>query len=110
MLAQCDGQLVEQMVEYDGREARTVLRLHSERNFGSLLRANKDLARCYEKLKESYSRLDKYLIRHDDFGGYRLCYVGDLEIPAKNILEDGPLGNLAAVPDEVPPVLTVYLT
>ena len=45
ILAQCYGQLVKQMVEYHGREARTVLRIHSERNFGSKLRANQDLAR-----------------------------------------------------------------
>ena len=109
MLAQCDGQLVKQMVEYDSREARTVLRLHFERNFGSQLRDNQDLARCYEKLKESYPRLDNYLIRHNNFGGYRLLYVGDLEIPAKSILRDGLLGHLAAVPDEVLPVSTVYL-
>ena len=33
-----------------------------------------------------------------------------LELPAKSILRDGPVGHLAAVPDEVPPVLTLYLT
>ena len=110
MLAQCDGQLVKQMVGYDDREARTVLRLHSQRNFGSRLRANQHLARCYEKLKESCFRLDNYSTRRDIFGGYRLLYVGDLKKPAKSILRDGPLGHLVAVPDEVPPVSTVYLT
>ena len=110
MMAQCDGQLVKQMVEYDGRGARRVLRLHSERNFGSQLRANENLARCYEKLKGSYSRLDNELFRQDNFGGYRSLYVGDIEIPAKSILREGPLGHLAAVPEEVPLVSTVYLT
>ena len=110
MLAQCDGQLVKQMVEYDGRQTRTFLRLHSGRNFGSQLRVNQDLARCYKKLKESYCGLDNYLIRHNNFGGYRLLSVGELEIPVKSILRDGHLGHLAAVHDKVPSVSTVYLT
>ena len=79
MLAQSDGKLVKQMVEYDGREASRALRLHFERNCATQLGANQDLARCSEKLRESHSLFEKYLIRHDNFGGFRLLYVGELK-------------------------------
>ena len=113
MLAQCDKQLVEQMVEYDGRKARTVLRLHSERKFGSQLTAPSQSGSgemLWKTWKNPTLGSIFYLIRHDNFGGFRLFYIRDLEIPAKSILRDGSLGHLAAVPDEVLPVPTIFLT
>ena len=71
---------------------------------------NAEMRKCYETVKESYSRLKDYQIRHDTFGGYGLTYTGEVVIQPRTILRNGPLGYLAPVPDSVPSLSTVHLT
>ena len=109
-LAQCDRQLVKELVEYGRLEAQTVVRLQSSRIFQAQTKMNPDLRNCYETVKESYSRLKVYQIRHDTFGGYGLTYTGEVVIQPRTILRNGPLGYLSPVPDSVPSLSTVHLT
>ena len=85
LLSHCDGQAVRQLIEYDNREAMTVLRLRPRDAFMRDCQKNAIASRCFEVCLGSYRSLSgKYAIQHDAYGGYGLVYVGQGWFPKTN--------------------------
>ena len=95
IFVQCDGQAVRQLVEYGNREPQAVVRLKSKAQFRQLCQNDKTIERCYQRFVSAYEKLDsEFEILHDQFGGYRLVYVGTSPLKAKIVLKTSPVGYL----------------
>ena len=101
-LSHCDGQAVRAVIEYGGRDAMTVLRLKPNGAFLKQCEKDQLLSTCFAICLVSYKSLSGvYGIRHDDFGGYRMIYVGQVRIRARDLFPSSPLGFLTAIPDNI---------
>ena len=102
VLSHCDGQAVRAVIEYGNREAMTVLRLKPNGAFLSQCEKDQLLSKCFAICLESYKSLNGiYDIRHDDYGGYRMFYVGQVKIRARDLFPSSPLGFLTAIPENI---------
>ena len=82
ILAQCDGQIVKQLVQYGGREPQTVVRLQSAPYFRHTLIRDTILKNVQETLLAPYLNCGGNLaFRHDSFNGYGLYYKGSNILP-----------------------------
>ena len=98
LLAQCDGQIVRQLVEYGERAAETVVPLMSSEQYEKFLQNSEDARKVHKVLDQAYKDLGaEFKIVHDLYGGYCLKYVGDKVIQKGFVFRDAPMGLLARV-------------
>ena len=84
ILAHCDAKAVNLFVEFNQRQAETVLRPISERLFQKHLESSEVWRKCFEVLCKAYGEARKtFDFSHDRYGGYCLKYK------AENILKKG---------------------
>ena len=97
ILSQCDCQIVRDLVEYDNREAKNV-GLRTTRNFYKWIQTKKPWKSCYETLLAAYDTISSdFKIVHDEYGGYKMMYIGKKCLRAKTVLVDGPKGFIKPI-------------
>ena len=111
MLAQCDGQVVRELVEHEGREAMTVVPLMTAVKFEKYLKNNSEARQIHTFFHQAYSQLgEDFKIVHDKFGGYCLKYVGDKIIRAGVVFREAPVGLLAPAGTNPSPLSVISKT
>ena len=102
ILAQCDGQAVRLLVEYGTRSAETIVRLKPIEQFNKLCDTSLVMKKCFELCLKSYEDLRGYFeVRHDQYDGYRLLYVGVGSIPAFTVFKSTVKGYLVDIPEGI---------
>ena len=74
-----------------------------------MLKENEIWASCYHTLKNYYQKIEEeFEINHDEFGGYRIVYVGQERLASKVVLKNGPTGFLRPIPDHITNLSVLY--
>ena len=101
-LAQCDGQVVRELVQLDDLKAETVTRLWRHAMFEKKCQEDIAYQDCYSLCSKAYKDLDSlFNIVPDIYGGYKLTYVGMDEVPPDTVFKTCPVGFLAPGPDNI---------
>ena len=101
-LAQCDGQVVRELVQLDDLKAETVTRLWRHAMFEKKCQEDIAYQDCYSLCSKAYKDLDSlFNIVPDNYGGYKLTYVGMDDVPPDTVFKTCPVGFLAPVPDNI---------
>ena len=109
MLAQCDGQIVRQLVQYGDREAETVVRLKSAKYFRDTLFRDTLLKNVHETLLAAYLNCGGDLeFRHDSFSGYGMFYKGSNILSRGTLLRKYPYGFTCEIPSGVTDLSVLY--
>ena len=109
MLAQCDGQIVKQLVQYGGREHGTAVRLKSAPYFRDSLIRDTILKNVHETLLAAYLNCGgDFEFRHDSFNGYGLYYKGSNILLKGTLLRKHPYGFTCEIPSGVTDLSVLY--
>ena len=78
IISQCDCQKVRDVIEYDNIKAKNV-GLRTTRNFYKWIQTKKAWKLCYESLLAAYDSISSdFKIAHDEYGGYKLMFMGKM--------------------------------
>ena len=101
-LAQCDGQVVRELVQLDDLKAETVTRLWRHAMFEKKCQEDIPYQDCYSLCSKAYKDLDSlFNVVPDNYGGYKLTYLGMDDVPLDTVIKTCPVGFLAPVPDNI---------
>ena len=102
ILAHCDAYAVKRTVEKADRVAETVVRPMSMRNFQEKLSSDALWKSVYDTLTRSYADLEgKFELQFDNYGGYKLVYIGEKTITGPFVIRNCPVGFVALFPDKI---------
>ena len=108
VLAQCDSFAVEKFVETSNRKAMRCVEPMREASFKRKLETDSIWCEAYRTSCNSYKNLEPdFVIRHNNFGGYRLLYVGKTVAQPPFVFRRKPVGFIRPIPDGVVTNLSV---
>ena len=108
VLAQCDSFAVEKFVETSNRKAMRCVEPMREASFNRKIENDSIWREAYRTICNSYRNLEPdFVIRHDNFGGYRLLYVGKTVVQPPFVFRRKPVGFIRPIPDGVVTNLSV---
>lgn len=100
--AQCDNQVVRELVPLDDLKSETVTRLWRHAMFEKKCQEDNAYRHCYSLCSKAYKDLDSlFNIVLDNYGGYKLTYVGMDDAPPDRVFKTCPVGFLTPVPDNI---------